>query len=211
MLNRLNFMAHKNLVLLAFILGLSLISRSQTLELGLFGGGSYTITDVNPNQHFKNVQAAYGFVGRYYAGSRWAFRTSVTTSSADSIDRLTDVALVAEFNFFDYYTGSMRSYITPYIFGGGSYFFFSPEDSAESSPNLSMAFGLGVKYSVNKRLGLALEWRMQETMRDDLDGSSLGPNQFQSDWLNFTGVSLTYRIELSNQGACRKFKSNDNY
>ena len=105
----------------------------------------------------------------------------------------------------------MRSYITPYIFGGGSYFFLSPKDPAESSPSLSVAFGLGVKYSVNKRLGLALEWRMQEAMRDDFDGSSLGPNQFQTDWVNFTGVSLTYRIELANQGACRKFKSNDNY
>ncbi len=196
--------------ILTFILLLFVVAVSaQTLELGLFGGGSYLITDVNPNKHFKDVKPAFGLVGRYYAGSRWAYRTSITTTTADSTDRLTDLSLVAEFNFFEYFTGSTKSYFTPFIFGGISTYLQQVKDPDENKPALSIPFGLGLKYSVNRRLGLVFEWRMQESFRDDMDGVSDKPNLFQTDWMNFTGISLIYRIELGTQGACKKFSQSE--
>ena len=103
----------KKLMFVLTLMGFTYFSQAQSLELGVFGGGSYLINDLNPATHFSDVKPAFGIVGRYYSTSRWAFRTSVTTTTADLIDRLTDVSVVAEFNFFDYYTGSNKSYVSP--------------------------------------------------------------------------------------------------
>jgi hypothetical protein len=202
----------KKLMFVLTLMGFTYFSQAQSLELGVFGGGSYLINDLNPATHFSDVKPAFGIVGRYYSTSRWAFRTSVTTTTADLIDRLTDVSVVAEFNFFDYYTGSNKSYVSPYIFGGISTFFYKKLDENDKNPNVSIPFGLGVKYSVNKRLGVAFEWRMHKSFRDDFDGLlATEPNTFQNDWYNFTGISLTYRLDLVNPGACKGFNKNEKY
>jgi hypothetical protein len=54
----------------------SLSGSSQTLELGLFGGGSYYIGDLNPGKHFINTQLAYGITARYNIDTRWAVTMS---------------------------------------------------------------------------------------------------------------------------------------
>lgn len=199
-------------MLILVVMGYTYFSKAQSLELGVFGGGSYILTDVNPATHFSDVKPAFGIVGRYYSTPRWAFRTSVTTTSTDLIDRLTDVSVVAEFNFFDYFTGSIKSYVSPYIFGGISTFFYNSTDDDDNNPNISIPFGLGVKYSVNKRLGVAFEWRMHKSYRDDFDElKAVVPNTFQKDWYNFTGISLTYRLDLTNPGACKGFNKNEKY
>jgi hypothetical protein len=202
----------KKLLLFLTMLGSGFFSQAQSLDIGLFGGGSYFITDLNPTIHFKDLKPAYGIVGRYYSGSRWAFRSSVTTTSSESLSRLTDFSVVAEFNFFDYFTGSTKSFVTPFIFGGISSFFYTSTDKIDKNPNLSIPFGLGIKYSINERLGMAFEWRMHKSIRDDLE--KLGAtehNKYQKDWYNFTGVSLTYRLDLTNPGACNGFNKNEKY
>ncbi len=202
---------NKRLLLVITMLSLAVCSKAQSLEFGLFGGGSYFITDVNPSAHFKDIKPAFGFVGRYYSGSRWAFRTSVTTTTSDSLSRLTDVSAVAEFNFFDYFTGSTKSYVTPFIFGGISTMFYQVNGESDKSVPLSFPFGVGVKYSVTKNLGLTFEWRMHKSTMDDLEGSVSAPNTYQNDWYNFTGLSIVYKFDLSNTGACSSFNKNDKY
>lgn len=192
-------------------MGLAFCSKAQSLEFGLFGGGSYIISDVNPATHFKYVKPAFGIVGRYYSGSRWAFRTSITNSSSDTLSQLTDISLIAEFNFLEYLTGSTKNYLSPFIFGGVSTFIHNPKDGNDTKLPISFPFGVGLKYSVSKRFGLAFEWRMHKSMRDDLDGVTNAPNIYQKDWYNFTGISLTYRFELSNPGACKGFNKQDKY
>jgi hypothetical protein len=98
--------------------------------------------------------------------------------------------LQLEINFFDYFIGSKMHPITPYIFGGAAVFFFKPfgnlpggkvelqplKTEGESSPyNLfafSMPFGIGVKYSVSKLIGVGAEWGMRKTTTDYLDDIS---------------------------------------
>lgn len=104
--------------------------------------------------------------------------------------KITEVGLQLEINFFEYFIGSKMHSISPYIFGGPAVFFFKPYGnlpggSVELQPlitenqnkpyNLyafSGAFGLGVKYSLSKLIGVGAEWGMRKTTTDYLDDVS---------------------------------------
>ncbi|NQV01048.1 MAG: outer membrane beta-barrel protein, partial [Bacteroidia bacterium] len=132
-------MRYSLLVLLSLIFVFS--GSAQDLEVGVFGGGSYYLGDVNPSGHFKGTQPAYGVLARYNINSRWAVKLSGTrgkiTGNASGTwflpDRnlqfespVTDISAVAEFNFLPYFTGSKRNFITPYVYAGIGMFFFKP-------------------------------------------------------------------------------------
>jgi hypothetical protein len=243
-------------------------SKAQTLEVGLFGGGSYYLGDLNPGKHFSNLQLAYGVLARYNIDGRWAVRLSGTrgtvkansASSSYMPERMlsfespvTDISAVAEFNFFEYYTGSRKYWVSPYIFAGFSFFTFSPSSGGVSLQPLgtegqadgymgrapyktysfSIPFGLGVKISVFRNLGMTVFWEMHKTFTDYLDDVSTtyylvgktinkdDPQQFLSDptmsydpgmqrgnsrnkdWYSFSGISLTYKINLVSKRRCR--------
>lgn len=172
-------------------------AKSQIVEIGATAGLSYYIGDINPGSHFAQSKFAWGASVRYYQSSRWAFRfqySNLNLSASDAkssfrperglafTNKTNDFALIAEFNFFDYWTGSKRSFVTPYIFAGVSVFTFNPmsTDGKELQPirtegveynlvSMSVPFGIGVKYSIAKRVGLALEWRLHKTFTDYID------------------------------------------
>ncbi|MFA5417935.1 MAG: DUF6089 family protein [Bacteroidales bacterium] len=192
------------------ILLFALSAQAQNLEIGLFGGGSYYLGELNPGMPFVQTQAAYGISGRYYNSSRWSYRLSyyhgkvtgsdekyggVPDRDLNFVSDLNDFALLAEFNFWPYFTGSKKDYFTPYIFGGVGFFTFSPEtlDGVKLQPlgtegqnetprfdgrspyhqySLSIPFGIGFKYSLSKRVGLNLEWGMRKTFTDYIDDIS---------------------------------------
>jgi hypothetical protein len=95
-----------------------------------------------------------------------------------------------EINFFEFFIGSKLHPVSPYIFGGVSVFFFKPygnvagqnvelqplHTEGQSSPyNLfafSVPFGIGVKYSVSKLIGIGAEWGMRKSTTDYLDDVS---------------------------------------
>ncbi len=258
-----------------FILFLTVTSlglyAQNTLEAGLFGGVSYYLGDINPSQQFKQIEPAYGAVARYNISTRWAFSFAFTTSDLIGDDlvvmhnedralnfssRIYDGSLMAEFNFFDYFTGSKKNYVSPYIFGGISLFHFTPRnldgvllrpegtegqfafDSNDervgpepySQFGFSIPFGLGIKYSLTKRLGMTLEWRMHKTFTDYIDDISTvypenqnvspvpNPNYTDptgnfspgmqrgdrntNDWFSFAGISLTYKFNLIKKANC---------
>lgn len=166
---------------------------------------------------------------------------------------LTDISAVAEFNFFPYFTGSKRNAISPYIYAGISVYFFEPESGGQvlrllgtegqnigyegrkpySTVGVSIPFGLGVKVSLAKRLGLQVYWEMHKTFSDYLDdvsttfylhGPSIAPNDIEGimsdptrshepgmqrgnannkDWYAIYGVSLTYKFNLTGKKRCR--------
>ena len=190
--------------------------HAQVLEVGGSLGLSYYMGDINPHIPFNQSKFGFGAIARYYEGTRWAFRLAYSYLPLAGSDEKSgyrperglsfktnvhDVALTAEFNFFDYFTGSRRSRISPYIFGGISMLYFNPkaEDGTElhsiltdvddytvgeddngnekitcskydySKTVISIPFGVGVKYSVNTRIGTSLEWRWHWTLTDWLD------------------------------------------
>ena len=246
-------------------------SKAQDLEVGLFGGGAYYLGDINPGKQFSEVQPAFGLIARYNASTRWTYRLSITTAEVTAQDavvkfnearglafktRINDFAAIAEFNFFDYFTGSKRDYVTPYIFGGISIFQFTPKalDDTDlqsigtegqytqdattgervgpepyNKVSFSIPFGVGIKYSLGKRVGLAVEWRMQKAFTDYIDDVStnyanVAPvdpsrkydagmqrgDKTTNDWFSFAGITLTYKFNLIGKQKCENF-NNSNY
>lgn len=195
-----------------FFIGVAMLffvapATAQEMEFGLMGGGAYYLGDLNPGTHFKGTQVAYGALIRYNIDTRWSvklsgIRSKVTGDASTSSflpDRaisfespVTDISVVAEFNFLSYFTGSKRNPISPYIYGGFSVFFFEPASGGVSLRNLgtegqnigyegrspyaaysfSIPFGVGVKVSLAQRLGLQVFWEMHKTFTDYLDDVS---------------------------------------
>ena len=99
--------------------------------------------------------------------------------------------------------------------------------------NFAAVFGLGFKFSLNKRFGLSAEWNIHRTFTDYLDdvsttyyqdGATLNPtvakdflsdptlshkpgeqrgNSGTKDWFGVANISVTYKIEMGKSGACK--------
>lgn len=269
---------HFALALVVLLIGVFLPSKmlcGQVIEVGPSVGLSYYMGDINPKMPLRQSSLGLGAVVRYYGGTRWAFRLSYSYLNLHGDDAVSnfmperglafkttahDVSIVAEFNFFDYFTGSKRSYISPYIFGGISGFYFNPkaldgtplsniptdvEDygSVSNGPkysnwSASVPFGVGVKYSAGKKVGLALEWRMHLTFTDWIDdchayypekidspyidpGNLAGNgmqyiqrgNRHDTDWFGYLNFSIVYKFVLPgnddcNPGSDKKYSKN---
>ncbi len=245
--------------------------RAQDYEVGIYVGGSYYLGDLNPGGHFKNTQLAFGGLIRYNLDDRWTVKASVyrgkikgssaTTNYLPDRDlsfssSIMDVSAVAEFNFFPYFTGSHKNWITPYIYGGVGVTFFDPKAGGVRLQPLgtegqnvhydgrkpyhltafNIPFGVGMKMSLAKRLGLTVFWELHKTFTDYLDdisttyylnGPSIDPNdptQYYSDptmsmepgmqrgnsrnwdWYSFSGITLTYKFALGKGKRCRDLK-----
>lgn len=195
-----NFMK-KTAVLITVILLFQAKIYAQTMEVGLFGGGSYYLGDINPGMHFQQIKPAVGVIARYNHDTRWSLRLSALTgkvAGSDFISKkvlnrnlvfespISEIATVVEFNFFPYVNGSAYNYFTPYIFGGASVFWFNPQLGGEKlaefklegqteaykRSGLAIPFGIGVKYSVSQNIGLGFEWGMRKTFTDYIDDIS---------------------------------------
>ena len=268
---------HFALALVVLLIGVFLPSKmvcGQVIEVGPSVGLSYYMGDINPKMPLRQSRLGLGAVVRYYGGTRWAFRLSYSYLNLHGDDAVSnymperglafqttahDVSIVAEFNFFDYFTGSKRSYISPYIFGGISGFYFNPtldgtplsgintdvedygsvsNDPKYSNWSASVPFGVGVKYSAGKKVGLALEWRMHLTFTDWIDdchayypekidspytdpGNLAGNgmqyiqrgNRHDTDWFGYLNFSIVYKFVLPgnddcNPGSDKKYSKN---
>ena len=113
----------------------------KTIEIGPHVGASYYMGDLNPTKPFAMSDLQYGGVVRFNYNSRWTFRfdySHATVKADDAVIKwrperglsfttnLNDFSLVAEFNFWEYYTGNPKRNVSPYIFGGISLFQYTP-------------------------------------------------------------------------------------
>jgi len=196
----------KSFILIMFTMLLASSSFSQKSgDLGVLGGVTYYLGDLNPALPFRMPKPAFGILYRQNFNSRVSLRAhgirgKVAGDDAVSNENpernlnfesvITEAGLQLEINFFDYFIGSRMHPITPYIFGGASVFFFEPfgnvmgakvelqpiATEGQGTPynlySFSMPFGLGVKYSVNKLIGVGAEWGMRRTTTDYLDDVS---------------------------------------
>jgi len=194
--------------LLMFIVLIAASSKAQTFEIGGFIGTSYYLGELNPALPYNQTKLAYGGLLRYNINSRWAAKLSYYRGEVEGSDatggsivnrdlnfnsKINDFSLVAEFNFWEYFTGSKKSFFTPFIFGGISYFTFKPTSFSgvelqplgtegqnvsfdDRSPynqyGFAIPFGFGIKYSISERLGLSFEWGMRKTFTDYIDDVS---------------------------------------
>jgi hypothetical protein len=251
------------LVIAAF----SSVTFSQTAEVGLLGGLSYYLGDLNPGIHFLGSRPAYGALARVNLDNRWVVRGSFMRGRVTGDDgkgntndirglkfesKLTDISLGMEFNFFDYVTGSRKNLLSPFIFGGIGMVIFDPKADGVDLRSLgtegqnigfdgrkpysrmafTIPFGIGFKYSLNRRICFSGEWGLRKTFTDYLDdvsktyyldGASIDPNNAEQvlsdptflhkpmqergnpstrDWYCFAGVTLTYKFRLYNKNKC---------
>ena len=181
------------------------------MEVGVFAGTSFYMGDLNPSIPFLNAGAGFGVLGRYNLNSRWAVKLNgyqgILTGDDQKSKFLEDRSLkftsnvkefgcVIEFNFLHYFTGSLKDYFTPYIFGGAAIFYNRAKvgntelryygTEGQDNPaylqgeirqkysfyNFSIPFGMGIKYSFSKRIATTLEWGMRKTFTDYIDDVS---------------------------------------
>ena len=205
----------------------------KTIEVGPHVGASYYMGDINPAKPFAMSDLQYGGVVRFNYNNRWTFRfdySHATVKADDAVIKwrperglsfttnLNDFSFVAEFNFWEYYTGNPKRNVSPYIFGGISVFQYTPysrilddnlmidtlinlrqykldtiyRDTVKGddgkyhlttfsqlaeflggrtkSIGFSIPFGVGVKFALSKNMAATVEWRMQKTFTDYLDG-----------------------------------------
>ena len=201
----------------AFALLLSEVN-GQSLEVGVSGGGAYMLNDSVRAIPFKNGGYSVGVIARYNFNTRWTVRFSYNynnitynrQSKYDSLGKpyntldtthINDFSLVGEFNFLDYATGSKYYVFSPYLFGGFSGFTYNGEPEKEGKStikfNAALTFGIGLKYSISKNIGLGFEWGMRKTFTDSLDlDDKNGSFWYGSDWYNITALTLTYKLNI---------------
>ena len=198
-------MLKTSVFILFLMLAAPLLYAQKSGDLGIMGGVTYYIGDLNPAMPFRMSKPAYGILYRQNFNTRISLRAHGllgTVAGNDAISKanpernlnfeskITEAGLQLEINFFEYFIGSKLHPITPYLFGGAAYTMFKPygnvqganvelqplktegQATAYNLHTISMPFGLGVKYSVSKLIGVGAEWGMRRTTTDYLDDVS---------------------------------------
>lgn len=203
----------KRSIFIVFIL--TILSQglySQFLETGLTGGMSYYLGDLNHASHFSGAKPTGGIIVRYNYSTRWALKGNLIFGGVSGDDAktgnlpnrnlkfespLNELSLQLELNFLEYFTGSSRDVISPYLFAGVGLFMFNPKaeyngNLVELQPlntegqntalypdrkpyvrtNISFPFGMGVKISLSKKVCAGAEWGMRKTLSDYIDDVS---------------------------------------
>jgi len=127
------------LFLVVFLLAFE--GKSQVSEIGLCGGVSFYMGDLNPKGVFKGSRPAGGLVYRYNINPRLAVKAvalfgSMQASDADNgnLKRnlnfrspLSELSAQMELNFMRLYNENGRNIFTPYLFVGVGIFSFNPQ------------------------------------------------------------------------------------
>lgn len=146
-----NVIVHRGIVMLVATFGLLLgMAHAQEWEVGIQGGASGYMGDLNPeNPLAYNDWTAGGFV-KYNLNHTWGVRANFVYANiwADdnksSIDQrrtrglsffgnVKEVSLITDFNFFRWLPQRGRVVYTPYIFAGLSGIQFEPKNYLPSS------------------------------------------------------------------------------
>lgn len=191
------------------------------MEIGAGVGMVSYEGDFNGNV-LKNMQPMFSALWRYNFDPYKDLRLSATygklKGSSKDVDtyypdyateeysfnrNLLDVSLVFEYNFWPYGTG--RDYrgakrLTPYIYGGIGATSASGGGS-KSGFTANVPIGLGVKYKLNERMNLGLDWGVHFSLSDELDGVK-DPYQVKSsgmfkntDCYSMLQLTLTYSFK----------------
>jgi hypothetical protein len=122
----------------------SIEAFSQGSELGLFGGGSYYLGDLNPGRQFYKTQPAFGVFYRRILNPRYAVKANLLYGTVKAFDsdsenpeqvlrnlnfrsRIIELSAQIEFNFLPYQIGDIKKRFSPYLFAGISGFRFDPQ------------------------------------------------------------------------------------
>ncbi|NER12579.1 hypothetical protein GWK08_03935 [Leptobacterium flavescens] len=215
----------RKIVLILFLLTGMGLSKAQTHELGVFLGGSNYVGDIGATNHINPNQLAFGVLYKWNKSSRYSWRASFTVSDivgddADSDIRarnqrgfefrntVRELSVGLEFNFLEFNLHNFSKPITPYLYGGLSYFnsseLFFDNGVAIGNGNrntFAIPMTLGIKGKLGQRIIIGAEVGARYTFTDNLDGSNprdAATTQFRfgglntDDWYVFSGITITY-------------------
>ena len=118
---------------------------------------------------------------------------------------LMEGSLQFEYNFLKFRDNIYQRW-SPYFFGGVGLFMFSGEGertTTYSNVQFVLPFGMGLKYIMNPRWIVGLEFGFRKTFFDYLDNVSDGDptlknfqygNRLENDWYYFLGLTLSYQF-----------------
>lgn len=208
---------------LLFIIGLTSAKAqlTQRSEVG-FGLGTFNYTgDLAHSYNFGNSQPAATIFYRNNISKVVSFRASFTAGKLAASDKdnpmdafavkrnasfdifLAELSGVYEYHFLDWRDDRRRLRFTPYLFAGLGLFTISgvPNKTVQySNVQMSIPFGGGMKYILNPKYYIALEFGVRKTFFDYLDNISDGDpssknyqygNKFDYDSYYFLGITLT--------------------
>jgi hypothetical protein len=188
------------LIIISLFFLLNSIGFGQHSEIGILGGTSYYLGELNPSIQIMNkINPAVGIFYRKNTSTRYALRFGLNYGKLSATDNITATELssyrklsfssnlyegygILEFNFLPYQINNYRtSAFSPYVFIGAAVFMVDPEikydgvaqiSSAGSVIAPSMPFGFGIKFNLAHNLGAGIEWGMRKTFMDEIDGLS---------------------------------------
>jgi hypothetical protein len=200
---------------------LALSLYAQRSEIG-FGLGTFNYTgDLVRNYNFLNSRPAATVFYRSNLSNVVSFRAGATGGKIFGSDKRPIDPFAAEraasFNIFVFEASTVFEYhflnwretkrfirLSPYLFGGLALFGMSGNSGTKpeeySNVQGAIPFGTGLKYVINPKWYVALEFGARKTFFDYLDNVSIGRennknyrygNPFDSDAYYFLGFSVT--------------------
>ena len=183
-------------------------------EVGVGVGMTGYLGDYNGSLT-RGLQPSASFMGRYNINPWMALRLGIgygkLKGSSRNVDTwypetsereysfnnsLYDLSLVYEYNFLPYGTG--RDYrgakrITPFVLGGLG--LGMAKTTGKTRAAMTLPLGIGVKYKMSERVNLGLEWAVNFTTSDWLDGVE-DPYYIKSSGM-FKNTDAFHRLQLS--------------
>lgn len=205
------------LALLGMIFSMN-VTAQEDYRFDIGGGVGMTgyLGDANTSNLYQNPSWDLELLFRYIANPRWAFKTNLFVGGLrgdssqmtnvfpnDETYKFTtnfyEIGEVAEFNFFNYGMGEYYRKLkrfSPYIVGGLSLTMWSVE--GHTYAGLTLPFGIGAKFKINRRLNLGAEFLIKKVFTDRLDGEQLAdPLGIKSSFAKNTDWYSTFTITLS--------------
>lgn len=215
-----------NRILFALLLfSLPFGTSAQINELGIFVGGANYVGDVGPTDYVAPNDLALGITYKWNRSPRHSWRASFTYANIASDDAdsnvsgrnqrgfeientIKELSVGMEFNFFDFNLHEPEFKLTPYIYGGISYFWYDESyintfngdfHRGDAKGSLAIPMVVGIKTNVIPSFVLGFEVGARYAFTDNLDGSNNDDypqyrfgNLGSDDWYVFTGFTLTY-------------------
>jgi hypothetical protein len=188
------------------------VAKGQYSEIGVFGGGTNFIGDVGhygmhlPRGYVSGLVFRNQFNNYYSVRAHFKYGTITNDDALSSLDyrkqrnlnfasNIWEAAILFEFNFFEFETGSRMNH-SPYIFAGMALLRFNPTttfqgDIVELQPlgtegqgtflspraryglnAFAIPFGIGYRFTLNDVMGISLECGFRRTSTDYLDDVS---------------------------------------
>lgn len=215
-----------HLFTLLFIFGLLLANGSpnrKKTDVGIFGGSSFYMGEINPNTLFYRPALSLGGIIRWRLNDIYSIRAQAIYGQFSAYDRdfnnqyqinrnasftssLIDFNAAIEYNFFPLKFNERKKVISPYLFAGLGYdLILSASNNIKSHPNIP--FGAGIKLLYNRRVIIGAEWGFRKLLSDNADGlTNPGGDNYKTffsnkDWYSFTGIFITFGL-FGNQGTC---------